>query len=238
MGSENPIGGVQPPLLQSASSHFSHISDLLPESGEEEGPSRCSEGNGDERGDQSRKDSFSGLLQSALFSAESQGNMEAYNRPLVSVLQDGDQWVTSQSPSKRAMAHHSGFERRLLSHPHSPLLQAVPPVLPRGRGLAIPSFSFWIKHCTTSVYNGHGTCRGLRPSQWGQPPRLSRPLAVKPHIGRVSQTANPMVIGPLRTPRLGGKRGEVKPDSFTGGHLLGNFAQYQSRPRLPLREED
>ena len=26
------------------------------------------------------------------------------------------------------MAHHSGFERRLLSHPHSPLLQAVPPV--------------------------------------------------------------------------------------------------------------
>ena len=155
----------------------------------------------------------------------------------MSVLQDGDQWVTSQSPSKRAMAHHSGFERRLLSHPHSPLLQAVPPVLPRGRGLAIPSSSFWVKHRTTSVYNGHGTCRGLRPSQWGQPPRLSRRLAVKPHVGRVSQTANPMVIGPLRTPRLGGKRGEVKLDS-TGGHLFGNFARYQSRTRLPLREED
>ena len=245
MGSENPIGGVQPPLLQSASSHFSRLSGLLPESGEEEGPSRCSEGDGDERGDRSCKDSFSGLLQSALFSAESPGDMEADNRPLgsehphpVSVLQDGDQWVTSQSPSKRAMAHHSGFERRLLSHPHSPLLQAVPPVLPRGRGLAIPSSSFRVKHCTKSVYNGHGTCRGLRPSQWGQPPRLSRRLAVKPHIGRVSQTANPMVIGPLCTPRLGGKRGEVKPDSFTGGHLLGNFARYQSRPRLPLREED
>ena len=137
MGSENPIGGVQPPLLQSASSHFSRLSGLLPESGEEEGPSRCSEGDGDERGDRSRKDSFSELLQSALFSAESPGDMEADNRPLgsehphpVSVLQDGDQWVTSQSPSKRAMAHHSGFERRLLSHPHSPLLQAVPPVLP------------------------------------------------------------------------------------------------------------
>ena len=245
MGSENPIGGVQPPLLQSASSHFSRLSGLLPESGEEEGPSRCSEGDGDERGDRSRKDSFSGLLQSALFSAESPGDMEADNRPLgsehphpVSVLQDGDQWVTSQSPSKRAMAHHSGFERRLLSHPHSPLLQAVPPVLPRGRGLAIPSSSFRVKHCTTSVYNGHGTCCGLRPSQWGQPPRLSRRLAVKPHIGGASQTANPMVIGPLRTPRLGGKRGEVESDSFTGGHLLGNFARYQSRPRLPLREED
>ena len=106
--------------------------------------------------------------------------------------------------------------------------------------MAIPSSSFWVKHCTTSVYNGHGTCRGLRPSQWGQPPRLSRRLAVKPHIGRVSQTANSMVIGPLRTftTRLGGKRGEVKLDSFTGGHLLGNFARYQSRPRLPLREED
>ena len=47
----------------------------------------------------------------------------------------------------------------ILSHPHSPLLQAVPPVLPRGRGLAIPSSSFWVKHCTTSVYSGHGTCR-------------------------------------------------------------------------------
>ena len=119
MGSKNNIGGVQPPLLQSASSHFSRLSGILPESGEEEGPSRCSEGNGDERGDRSRKDSFSGLLQSALFSAESRGDMEVYNRPLgsehphpVSVLQDGDQWVTSQSPSKRAMAHHSGFERR------------------------------------------------------------------------------------------------------------------------------
>ena len=27
-------------------------------------------------------------------------------------------------------------------------------------------------------------------------------------------------------------------DSFTGGHLLRNFTRYQSRPRLPLREED
>ena len=36
MGSEkNPFGGVQPPLLQSASSHFSRLSGLLPESGEE-----------------------------------------------------------------------------------------------------------------------------------------------------------------------------------------------------------
>ena len=131
MGSEkNPFGGVQPPLLQSASSHFSRLSGLLPESGEEEGPSRCSEGNGDERGNRSRKDSFSGLLQSALFSAESPGDMDVYNRPLgsehphpVSVLLDGDQWVTSQWLN-------------------SPLLRAVPPVLPRGRGLAIPSSSF------------------------------------------------------------------------------------------------
>ena len=62
--------------------------------------------------------------------------MEAYNRPLgsehphsVSVLQDGDQWISSQSPAKRAMAHRSGFERRLLSYPYPPLLQAVPSVL-------------------------------------------------------------------------------------------------------------
>ena len=75
MGSKNSIGGVQPPLLQSASSHFSRLSGILPESGEEEGPSRCSEGNGDERGDRSRKDSFSGLLQSALFSAKSRGDI-------------------------------------------------------------------------------------------------------------------------------------------------------------------
>ena len=70
MGSKNPIGGVQPPLLQSSSSHFSHLSGILPESGEKEGPSRCSERNGDERG---VKDSFSGLLQSALSNDESQG---------------------------------------------------------------------------------------------------------------------------------------------------------------------
>ena len=125
MGSEkNPFGGVQPPLLQSTSSHFSRLSGPLPECGEEEGPSRCSEGNGDERGDRSHKDSFSGL------SALKRADMDVYNRPLgsehphpVSVLLDGDQWVTSQGLN-------------------SPLLRAVPPVLPRGRGLAIPSSSF------------------------------------------------------------------------------------------------
>ena len=47
-----------------------------------------------------------------------------------------------------------------------------------------------------------------------------------------------MVIGPLHTPRLGVKCGEVKPDSFTCSHFLGIFARYQSRLRLPLREED
>ena len=61
---------------------------------------------------------------------------------------------------------------------------------------------------------------------------------IKTHIGRVSQTANPMVIGPLHTPRLGGKCGEVKLDSFTCSHFLGIFARYQSRPRLSLRKED
>ena len=71
MGSKNPIGGVQPPLLQSSSSHFSHLSGTLPESREKEGSSRCNEGNGDKGGDRSRTDSFSGLLQSALSSAES-----------------------------------------------------------------------------------------------------------------------------------------------------------------------
>ena len=79
MGSKNPIGGVQPPLLKSASSHFSRLSGLLPESGEEEGPSRCSEGNGDERGDRSRKDSFSGLLQSALLVPKAGGTW----RPII-----------------------------------------------------------------------------------------------------------------------------------------------------------
>ena len=144
-------------------------------------------------------------------------------------FQDGDQWVSSQSPAKRAMAHRSGFEWRLLSYPYPPLPQAVPSVLPPRRGLAISSSSVWVKHCTMSVYNGHGTCRGLRPSQWAQPPRLSRRLAVKPYIGRTSQTANPMVIGSLHSPRLGGKHGEVKHDSFSGGQLFGNFARSKRR---------
>ena len=157
--------------------------------------------------------------------------MEVYTRPLssehphpVSVLQDGDQCGSSQ------MAHHPGFERRIhvLSYPYPPLLQAVPLVLPRGHDVAILSSSIWFKHCTTSVYNGHGTCRVLRPSQWAQLTRQSRRLAVKPYIGRVSQTANPMVIESLHMPRMGGKHGEVKLYS-SGGQLLGNFARYKSR---------
>ena len=66
------------------------------------------------------------------------------------------------------MTHHSEFERCILSYPYAPLLQALPWVLQRGRGLAISSSSFRVKHGTTSVYSGHSTCRGLRPSQWAQ----------------------------------------------------------------------
>ena len=58
------------------------------------------------------------------------------------------------------------------------------------------------------------------------------------NIGRTSQTVNPMVIGALHSLRLGGKHGEVKLDSFSGGQLLGNFAGYKSWPCLPLQEED
>ena len=73
--------------------------------------------------------------------------------------------------------------------------------------------------------------------KWYQPSRLTRRLAVKPYIGTVSQTATPMVISSLHTPRMGGKRGEVKFDS-SGGHLFGMFARFKSRHCLSLCEED
>ena len=90
------------------------------------------------------------------------------------------------------------------------------------------SSSIWFTHCTTSVYNGNGTCHVLSLSQWAQLTRQSRRLAVKSYIGGVCQTANPMVIESLHMPRMGGKHGEVKLDS-SGVQLLGNFARYKSR---------
>ena len=135
MGSEkNPFGGVQPPLLQSASSHFSRLSGLLPESGEEEGPSRAVKEMEMKGAIEVVRTPSPGFYSRLFLSAESPGDMDVYNRPLgsehphpVSVLLSGDQWVTSQGLN-------------------SPLLRAVPPVLSRGRGLAIPSSSFWVKH--------------------------------------------------------------------------------------------
>ena len=139
MGSKNPIGGVQPPFIQSSSSYFSHLSGALPESGEKEGSSPSCEGNGDEMGNRSHTDSFSGLLQSALSSAESRVGGGTW-RPIIDLstlnthiqcpsFKMETQWVSSQSPAKREMAHRSGFERRLLSYPCQPLVQAVPSVL-------------------------------------------------------------------------------------------------------------
>ena len=49
---------------------------------------------------------------------------------------------SSQSPSKWAMAHHSGFEICLLSYPYTPLLQAVPSVLPPGHGWQFRALPF------------------------------------------------------------------------------------------------
>ena len=86
MSSKNPIGWVEPPLLQPSSSHFSHLSGTLSESGEKEGPSRCSEGNVDERGNIIDLSALITHIQCPSFKMETNGSV-------LKALQKG-QWLT------------------------------------------------------------------------------------------------------------------------------------------------
>ena len=226
MGFKNPIGGVQPPLLQSASSHFSRLSGILPESGEEEGPSRCSEGNGDERGDRSRRTPSPGFYSRLFLVPKARGTW----RPIIdlSVLNTHIQCPSFKIETNGSLLNgssHPSF-RQYLRFCHEGVVWQFR-ALRFGLNTAPQVFTA-VTASVVAYAHLNGVSFHVYLDDW----------LIKTHIGRISQTANPMVIGPLHTPRLGGKCGEVKPDSFTCGYLLGNIARYQSRPRLPLRKED
>ena len=237
MDSKNPIGGVQPPLLQSASSHCSRLSGILPESGEEEGPSRCSEGNGDESGDRSRKDSFSERLQSALFSAESRRTW----RPIIdlSVLNTHIQCPSFKMESNGSLlkALQKGQWLTILdlkdAYFHIPIHPSYKGVVWQFRALhfglnTAPRVFTAVTASVVAYAHLNGVSLHVYLDDW-----LLNPISEE-----LAKQQTQWLLDLLHTPRLGGKCGEVKPDSFTGGHLLGNFARYQSRPRLPLRKED
>ena len=218
MGFKNPIGGYSL-LLQSASSHFSRLSGILPESGavkemEMKGAIEVV------------RTPSPGFYSRLFLVPKARGTW----RPIIdlSVLNTHIQCPSFKMETNGSLLNgsiHPSF-RQYLRFCHEGVVWQIR-ALPFGLNTAPRVFTMVTAPVVTYAHL-NGVSLRVYLDDW----------LIKTHIGRVSQTANPMVIGPLHTPRLGGKCGEVKPDSFTCGLLLGNFARYQSRPRLPLREED
>ena len=52
------------------------------------------------------------------------------------------------------MGNVAGFQRRLLSYPHSPQIQEIPQVLFEQQGISVHSPSLQTGHCSTGIYQG------------------------------------------------------------------------------------
>ena len=140
-------------------------------------------------------------------------------------IQDGNTGDHPGLIAKRGMGHVSGFQRRLLSHPHPSQIQKIPQVLFEQQGISVHSPSFRTGHCSTGVYQGgqRGEIDGSGQG-YTNPPVPRRLVAQSPGPGNLP-TKYPDPLGPVPRVGLGGKHEEIR---------AGTPTNFQFR-RLPVR---
>ena len=130
-------------------------------------------------------------------------------------IQDGNTGDHQGLLTKRGMGHVSGFQRRLLSHPHPSQIQKIPQVLFEQQGISVHSPSFRTGHCSTGIYQGgqrgeiDGSGQGYK-----NPPVPRRLVAQSPGPGNLP-TKYPDPLGPVPRVWLGGKHEEIRAGTST-----------------------
>ena len=161
-------GGLQPSIQVKTSSHqCSDHSEELCQSDQKPFPQRGTDLSPRKVGSRTSPGPvFSSLLQPAVFSPQTGKQVEANFRsesfeqvPQNRHIQDGNSGNHPDLSTKRGVGNLAGFQRCILSHPHSPPVKEVHEILPQQTSVPV--------HCP-SLRVGHGSSRVHQGGQGGE----------------------------------------------------------------------
>ena len=161
--------------------------------------------------------------------------MEAYFRsesveqvPQNRYIQDGNSRNHPDLSPERGVGNLAGFQRCILSYPHSPPIKEIHEVLPEQTSIPVHCTSLRVGHSSSRVHQGgqggetYGSEQGYK-----NPPVPRRLVTESPFTGNWS-TSHPSSVISLPRTGLAGQHKKVRVDSSTGLHLR----------RLPVRPVD
>ena len=230
-------GGLQPVVQIKTSSHQgSDHSEQLCQSGQKPFPQRGTDLSPRKVGSRASPGPvFSSLLQLAVFSTQTGKQVEAYFRsesveqvPQNRHIQDGNSGHHPDLSTKRGVGNLAGFQRRILSHPHSPPVKEVHEILPQQTSVPVLCPSLRVGHGSSRVHQGgqggetYGSEQGYK-----NPPVPRRLVTESPFEGNWS-TSHPSSVVSLPQTGLAGQHQKVGVESSTGLYLR----------RLPVRPVD
>ena len=181
-----------------------------------------------------RKPKLTGVLQPAIFGAQTQQPMETHpgpehfeHCPKHRVVQNGDPRDNKDLPSGRGVGHFHRLQGRILPHTNSQLVQEVHVFSHPGSVLPVQSPTLWSFHSTYGVHSGgqRGQIDGL--TEGYKKPPVPRRLVGESHIPPNLSPAYTDLGSSLSRTRVAGEPGKVRTGPKTGLQLR----------RLPVRPQ-
>ena len=186
--------------------------------------------------------SLSGLLRPVICGNESLGSVEAGHRPFHSeledstdILQDGDTSICSSFGSSGRLDGVSGLEGCILAGYCASGFTQVPQVHGGREGVSIQGSLFWPFHCSTGLYQGHGSCVSYSLQNGGTASPVPRQLVASGFLTRVgspcSEDGSPALQVSWNCRQLGEVSGDSdSTDGLSGSHPRLNYFQGFSCP--------
>ena len=230
-------GGLQPAFQFKTSSHQgSDHSEQLCQSSQKPFPQRGTDLSPRKVGSRTSPGPvFPSLLQPAVFSPQTGKQVEAYFRsesveqvPQNRHIQDGNSGNHPDLSTERGVGNLAGFQRCILSHPHSPPIKEIHEVLPEQTSIPVHCPSLRVGHSSSRVHqSGQGGEAYGSEQGYKNPPVPRRLVTDSPFTGNWS-TSHPSSVVSLPRTGLAGQHKKVRVDPSTGLYLR----------RLPVRPVD
>ena len=173
--------------------------------------------------------SLSGLLQPVVCGNESFGSVEADHRPFHSeledstdILQDGDTSICSSLGSSGRLDGVSGLEGCILAGADAPGFTQVPQVHGGREGVSIQGSLFRSFHCSTSFYQGHGSCVSYSSQDGGTASPVPRRLVASGFLTRAGSPCSEDSTPALQVSQDCRQLGKVSGDSDSTDGLSGS----------------
>ena len=237
-GSVHSKGGLQPSIQDEASSHqVSDYSKWLCQSNQKPFPKGGTDLPHRKVGSRTGPcPVIPGLLQLVVFGPKTGKQVEAYYSRSESVklvpqnrhFQNGNTGNDPDLTAKRGIGDIAGFQRRLLSHPHSPQVEEVHEVLFEQMNVPVHCPPFRAGHSSFGVHQGGQGGETYGSKQGYKNPPVPRRLVAESLFTGDRLTTHPDSVEPLPRTGLTSEHEKVRVNSSTGLHLR----------RLPFRPVD